>query len=129
MPAPASDWMEKDFWDRLEFVFSFAEHRQAPAKTSIFLIRQWEVSQAESPVGPAVQLLSTNGRIYTPAGSLKQTYRRSGIQIEGKEKHFLWTLQLHDIDSKQNAYLFLASILKYLYKFIYQRFLAPCCYS
>ncbi len=39
--------------DCLKFVFSLAEHRQALAKASIFLIRQREVSQAQSPAGPA----------------------------------------------------------------------------
>lgn len=123
VPAPASDWIERDFWDRLEFVFSFAEHRQAPAKTSIFLIRQWEVSQAESPVGPAAQLLSTNGRIYTPASSLKQTDRRSGIQIQGKRKTFPLNITARSrarYRFQQNGFFSLTSVLRYLFKFIYQ---------
>ena len=44
--------------DCLEFVLSFAEHRQALAKASIFLIRQREVSQAQSPAGPAAWFCS-----------------------------------------------------------------------
>lgn len=67
--------------DCLEFAFSLAEHRQALAKASIFLIRQGEVSQAQSPAGPAAWLL-TSGRIHTPSSNAEHTLLRRGIQMQ-----------------------------------------------
>lgn len=62
-------------------MFSLVEHRQALAKASIFLIRQREVSQAQSPVGPAARLL-TRGRMLTLSRDAGKTQLRSAIQIK-----------------------------------------------